>query len=250
MMAAAARDFAPLRQEPAYRRVAAEIGARVTARELLAGESLPTELELAGQFAVTRSTVREALRELESAGLIERGRGTKRMVVAKPSPAGVAARVSQSLALQEVTVREVWEALTVIGPASAALAAQQRSAADLRRLAAAAQAFEGAASTGAALAAVGAFFDALEAATGNRALVAAQRPLLPLLDQSLRLLIDRVPQARARIVLAQRRIHEALQRRDRAAAQEWMGKHVRDLRRGFEVAGIGLDTRVELTQGP
>jgi DNA-binding FadR family transcriptional regulator len=250
MMAAAARDFAPLRQEPAYRRVAAEIGARVTARELLAGEPLPTELELAGQFAVTRSTVREALRELESAGLIERGRGTKRMVVAKPSPAGVAARVSQSLALQEVTVREVWEALTVIGPASAALAAQQRSAADLRRLAAAAQAFEGAASTGAALAAVGAFFDALEAATGNRALVAAQRPLLPLLDQSLRLLIDRVPQARARIVLAQRRIHEALQRRDRAAAQEWMGKHVRDLRRGFEVAGIGLDTRVELTQGP
>jgi len=245
MMAAASRGFTPLRQEPAYRRVAAEIGARITARELLAGEPLPTELELAGQFVVTRSTVREALRELESAGLVERGRGTKRMVVARPSPAGMAARVSQSLALQEVTVREVWEALTVLGPASAALAAQQRSVPDLQRVAAAAQAFAAAASTDAALAAVGAFFDAVEGATGNRALVAAQRPLLPLLEHSLRLLIDRVPQARARIVLAQRRIHEALLRRDRAAAQEWMAKHVRDLRRGFEVAGIGLDTRVD-----
>ena len=61
MVATASREFAPLRQEPAYRRVAAEIGARITARELLAGEPLPTELELAGQFVVTRSTVREAL---------------------------------------------------------------------------------------------------------------------------------------------------------------------------------------------
>jgi DNA-binding FadR family transcriptional regulator len=246
MKAAATRVFAPLRQEPAYRRVAAEIGARITARELPAGQPLPTELELAGQFAVTRSTVREALRELESAGLVARGRGTKRMVVARPSAAGMAARVSQSLALQEVTVREVWEALTVLGPASAALAAQQRKPADLQRVAAAVQAYAEACDTDALLAAVGAFFDALEGATGNRALVAAQRPLLPLLEHSLRLLIDRVPQARPRIALAQRRIHEALQRRDRAAAQDWMAKHVRDFRRGFEVAGIGLDTRVDL----
>ena len=246
MKAAATRVFAPLRQEPAYRRVAAEIGARITARELAAGEPLPTELELAGQFAVTRSTVREALRELESAGLVARGRGTKRMVVARPSAAGMAARVSQSLALQEVTVREVWEALTVLGPASAALAAQQRKPADLQRVAAAVQAYAEARDTDALLAAVGAFFDALEGATGNRALVAAQRPLLPLLEHSLRLLIDRVPQARPRIALAQRRIHEALQRRDRAAAQDWMAKHVRDFRRGFDVAGIGLDTRVDL----
>ena len=145
-----------------------------------------------------------------------------------------------------MTVREVWEALTVLGPASAALAAQQRKPADLQRVAAAVQAYAEACDTDALLAAVGAFFDALEGATGNRALVAAQRPLLPLLEHSLRLLIDRVPQAKPRIALAQRRIHEALQRRDRAAAQDWMAKHVRDFRRGFEVAGIGLDTRVDL----
>ncbi len=249
-MTRAAPRFAPLRQEPAYRRVAAEIAARITARELPQGEPLPTELELAAQFAVTRSTVREALRELESAGLLARGRGTKRMVVARPSTARVAARVSQSLALQDVTVREVWEALTVLGPASAALAAQQRSAADLARLEAAAAGFAGATATASALAAVAAFFDVLEAAPGNRALVAAQRPLLPLLQRSLGLLIDRVPQARSRIALAQRRILEAVRRRDRAAAQEWMAKHVRDFRRGFEVAGIELGTRVDLPPPP
>jgi GntR family transcriptional regulator, transcriptional repressor for pyruvate dehydrogenase complex len=244
-----ARRFAPLRKEPAYRRVATEIAARVTARELVPGDSLPTELELSEQFSVTRSTVREALRELESADLIARGRGTKRMVVARPSAAGAAARVSQSLALQEVSVGEVWAALTVLCPASAALAAQQRTPADLAALADAAQAFQAAGNTDESLAAVAAFFEALETATGNRALVAAQRPLLPLLQHALQLIIDRVPQARDRIALAQRRLNDAIQRRDRTAAQDWMAKHIRDFRRGFEIAGIDLATRVELTPG-
>ncbi|TLY89578.1 MAG: winged helix-turn-helix transcriptional regulator, partial [Gammaproteobacteria bacterium] len=52
--------------EPAYRKVAAAIGARVLSRALREGERLPSETELARQFGVNRSTVREALRELES----------------------------------------------------------------------------------------------------------------------------------------------------------------------------------------
>ena len=72
----------------------------------------------------------------------------------------------------------------------------------------------------------------------------AQRPLLPLLQGSLRLVIDRVPQARARIALAQRRLAAAIAARDRDAARDWMAKHIRDLRRGFAVAGIGLGTAV------
>jgi hypothetical protein len=72
----------------------------------------------------------------------------------------------------------------------------------------------------------------------------AQRPLLPLLKGSLRLVIDRVPQARSRIALAQRRLAAAIAARDSRAARDWMGKHIRDLRRGFEVAGIALGTAV------
>jgi len=241
-----ARAAAAARRIPAYRRVAASLGARISTGELPAGATLPTEYELAAQCAVTRSTIREALRELENEGLLGRRRGTKRLVVTHPSATRVAARVSNALALQAVTVLEVWEALTIIEPVTAGLAAQRRTRTDLLRIRAAAQQFATAADTATQLAAVAAFFAAVESATGNRALVAAQRPLLPLLESSLRLVIDRVPQARARIALAQARLCAAMAQRQRAAAQEWMAKHIRDLRRGFEVAGIRLDTRVKL----
>jgi DNA-binding GntR family transcriptional regulator len=53
-------------------------------------------------------------------------------------------------------------------------------------------------------------------------------------------MIDEVPQARARIAGAQRRIVEALRARDAAAAQSWTAKHIRDFRRGFDLAGIDI----------
>jgi DNA-binding FadR family transcriptional regulator len=189
--------------------------------------------------------VREALRELESQGLVARRRGTKRMVVARPSAASLAARASTALAMHDISVSDVSEALLLLEPSIAELAARSRTAADLDAMAAASKAFAASTHQGQSLMAVTSFFDSVEAATGNRALLLAQRPLMSLLQHSLRLVLHRVPQARARIAQAQRRIIEAIENRDAAAAREWMSKHVRDLRRGFEVAGIGLSTRVQ-----
>jgi len=53
-----------------------------------------------------------------------------------------------------------------------------------------------------------------------------------------------VPQARSRISGAQRRICEALKARDSEGARTWMARHIRDFRKGFELAGIGLEQRV------
>jgi DNA-binding FadR family transcriptional regulator len=72
----------------------------------------------------------------------------------------------------------------------------------------------------------------------------AQEPLLQLLEPSLRIMIDKVPQARSRILTAQRRIGEALQARDTEGARTWMARHIRDFRKGFEIAGIDLQHRV------
>ena len=69
---------------------------------------------------------------------------------------------------------------------------------------------------------------------------------------SLAVIIDRVPQARARIEAAQAAIVAAVRARDAKGAAEWMARHVRDFRRGYEVAGIPLSTEVgdALRDGP
>jgi DNA-binding FadR family transcriptional regulator len=87
------------------------------------------------------------------------------------------------------------------------------------------------------------FFASLAATSANRVLVLAMQPVTKLLAPSLRRMIDRVPQGRSRIVVAQRCVVEALRKGDAAEAHSWMSRHVQDFRRGYEIAGIALDTR-------
>jgi DNA-binding FadR family transcriptional regulator len=88
------------------------------------------------------------------------------------------------------------------------------------------------------------FFRTVGRATHNQVLVLAQEPLLQLLEPSLRVMIDKVPQARSRIMTAQRKINEALQEHDTDGARTWMARHIRDFRKGFEIAGIDLQHRI------
>jgi DNA-binding FadR family transcriptional regulator len=216
-------EFAPLHIEPAYRKVAARIGERILARTLVEGERLPSETELARQFRVNRSTVREALRELESRGLVQRRPGSKLMSVSRPHHEAVAAGVSHALLLHDVTVRNVWEALTILEPPLAEIAARTRTAADLECIAAAADAFSAQREhTAGAVHCTAEFFRCIGRATHNPVLGLAQEPLLQLLEPSLGVMIDKVPQARARIATAQRRLTEALEARDAPAAHQWM----------------------------
>lgn len=238
--------FAPLRTETAYQQVCSAIQDKILSRALSAGDPLPSETELARQFGVNRSTVREALRTLESNGLVMRPPGAKRLRVAQPQTEQVAAGVGRALLLQDVTFLQVWEAMMLIEPEVAALAARRRTAEQLeglRTLATAMSARPLSADT--AVDTVVGFFRLLGNASGNRALEMAGEPLTGLLRPSLRRMIDRVYQARDRITGAQQQLVTALQRRDAAGARDWMGKHIRDFRRGYELAGIGPDERIE-----
>lgn len=62
--------FQPVRPVRAYQRVAEQIEERILGGTLPPGARLPAERELVRQFAVGRSTIREALRVLQSSGLI------------------------------------------------------------------------------------------------------------------------------------------------------------------------------------
>ncbi|MDE2450184.1 MAG: FadR family transcriptional regulator [Gammaproteobacteria bacterium] len=238
-------EFDQILLVPGYRKVAAAITGRILSRELREGERLPSETELARQFGVNRSTVREALRELESGGLLERRPGSKLMTVSRPQHRAVAKDVSRALALHDVTFFEVWEALTQFEPPMAEIAARNRTQDDLDGIAAACQRFaQENAETEKAVHQAAEFFRCVGRATHNQVLGLAQEPLLDLLEPSLRVVIDKVPQARSRIAAAQRRILEAIGKRDAEAARGWMVRHIRDFRKGYEVADIALDCRI------
>ena len=236
--------FEPIARQPAYQRVASAIEQKILRRSLKPGDALPTEAELAEQFAVNRSTVREALRRLESAGLVGRTAGAKRLLVTRPDRDDTATTVGRALTLDDVTFIELWEAMRAVAPRTAALAAEHGEAEGLARLEAIIMAVESARGADAVVERVVEFFGALAELSANRVLMLAMQPVTRLLAPSLRRMIDRVPQGRARILVAQRCIVEAMRSGKPAEAESWMNRHVQDFRRGYELAGIALDTRV------
>lgn len=102
-------------------RIAGEVRARIDAGEWPVGTVLPTEAELAGEFGVSRPSVREALSALQFAGYVQprRRRGT---VVLSASPVPGAARHVRAVnTLAEVV--DLLEARLVLEPAVLARAA-------------------------------------------------------------------------------------------------------------------------------
>jgi GntR family transcriptional regulator, transcriptional repressor for pyruvate dehydrogenase complex len=231
--------FAPLDDHPAYRQIANVIEERIVARALRTGDPLPSETDLARQFGVNRSTIREAIRELETHGLLGRVRGEKRLRVTRPEPQRVSSGVSRALALHDVTFLELWEAMMAIDPVAAQYAATRRSAAQLQALMRAAARFKReVADTTAAVSAVVDFFTAVAEASGNQVLALSQAPVNQLLVPTLTRMIDRVPQARARILVAQEKIADAIKLRRSEQARTWMEKHIRDFKRGHELESV------------
>ena len=228
--------FGPLQDSPAYRQIANQIEQRIVERSLRAGDALPSETDLARQFGVNRSTIREAIRELETHGLLGRGRGEKRLRVTRPEPRTISTGISRALALHDVTFLELWEAMMAIEPAAAEYAATRRTSAQLQHLTRAAANFKRAATdTVTAVAAVTEFFTAVAQASGNRVLSLSQAPLNQLLEAALTLMIDRVPQARSRIEVAQEKITSAIKLKKPDQARLWMEKHIRDFKRGYDL---------------
>lgn len=237
-------QFEPIRVEPAYRKVAAALLERITDRSILAGERLPPEMELARQFGVHRGTVREALRELESNGVLKRERGSKLMMVTRPARGTVAAGVSRALALHDVSYHDVWEAMTALEPPIAAAAARNRTDDNLAELESIVARLDEELTTQAAVEQCADFFRGVGEATHNGVFMLAHEPLVQLLVPSLGAMIGKVPQARTRIATAQRRLLQEIRARNDSTAAEWMAKHIRDFRRGFELAGIALERRI------
>ena len=88
------------------------------------------------------------------------------------------------------------------------------------------------------------FFQHIAAGLDNRVMLAMLQSLNLMIGDSLRLVIAGAPQAKKRISSAQGELIAAFEQRDEARAEEWMEKHIADLKRGYEVAKVDLDERI------
>jgi GntR family transcriptional repressor for pyruvate dehydrogenase complex len=119
-------QFEKLHVLSAYQVVSRELRRLIVSGELKAGDRLPTEAELAEQFGVNRSTVREGIRQLENEGLVSR-EGRKRLIISVPGSGRISSQASRALVMRQVTFRELWEATLVMEPACASLSALNRN---------------------------------------------------------------------------------------------------------------------------
>ena len=72
------RKYTPIQSERLYEQIAEQVEQRILTGDLKVGDRLPPERELAEQFGVSRTAVREAVKALRQKGLVEvqPGRGT------------------------------------------------------------------------------------------------------------------------------------------------------------------------------
>jgi GntR family transcriptional regulator, transcriptional repressor for pyruvate dehydrogenase complex len=120
--------YAPIERRKVYElvteRLTAELGTT-----LHAGEALPSERELAERYGVGRSSVREALRMLESRGLIE-SRGSGAFVVS-PWRNPFQQPLGAVIAGEDVDRTQLFEVRRMIEAEAAALAAARHSRGDV-----------------------------------------------------------------------------------------------------------------------
>jgi DNA-binding FadR family transcriptional regulator len=227
--------------EPAYKAVSAQIARAILDGALPLGAALPTEQQLSERFGVHRSTVREAIRQVEQEGLLQRREG-RRLFVCLPGVHDLAPRATRLLLLQQTTFQELWELAMSLEPLAARLAAQRAEAQDLQQLQQHLLASDpGADHDDAALVRLDVEFHALVGrASHNRALMLAREPVGLLYNPTLRQVFGHLPQARARNQTAHQHVVEALLRRDADAAAEWTARHMVDFQRGFAMAGLDM----------
>lgn len=232
-----ATSFEKIRKVPAYRQVAEAITRQILEGALREGDQLPTEARLCETFGVNRSTVREAVRVLEEAHLLRR-ESAKRLLISRPTADELGSQFHRAFILHEVAFDELWEAIAVIDPAIARLAAVRRSEEQLQQLADNLVATEAALVQGRSVAALNMAFGQIVAdMSDNRALKLARdslsRTLLPFLHP---IIFSRIPVAGQRMLQAHRAVADALRAGDAEQAAEWTMKHIADFRRGYELA--------------
>ena len=210
------------------------VAAHVRIRDLLAqraadgtyakGTALPSERELAEEFAVSRHTIRQALGSLQTIGAVVIRPGSGVYVVDEQTDESVR-RFARVIFGGEAAAQDIMEARALLEPQIAAMAATRRTEEDLQMLK---TAMEGVSHPDGALDGMRTiehgFHRRLAASADNDVISGLVRPLL-IGPRSLATLVEQAHQAEA-FARDHRLIYQAVQRQDAELAHELMAQHL------------------------
>jgi GntR family transcriptional repressor for pyruvate dehydrogenase complex len=174
----------PVRSTRIYEEIVRQIRMLIADGHLKSGDRLPPERDLAERFRVSRTSVREAMRALESRGLIgiRPGEGA---FVREVSIEALVEPLALVILAQRETIADLYEARRLLEPPIAALAARRATPeelAEMTRILDEQAAEVAAGRTG--LVQDAAFHSALAHSTHNRAITRIVTTLMDLLAQS------------------------------------------------------------------
>ncbi len=127
--------FKPLFVERAPSYIEKTIKETILSGTLRPGDKLPTEKEMASQFEVSLVTLREALRALETSGLVKKRKGPGRgLFVSEIDREVVKTNLGQFLSFQDLSSKHLYQVRKIIEPAAIRLTAEQIDGDQLEKL--------------------------------------------------------------------------------------------------------------------
>jgi GntR family transcriptional repressor for pyruvate dehydrogenase complex len=220
-------SYQPVERRKVYEQIAEQLLGQISRQRLRPGDVLPPERELTESFGVGRSSIREALRMLESQGVIIAANGGSFVVAEAANPLNSSLRLLFTLD-GETGLHDLFELRRILDTEAAALAAERHSAEHLAEM------DQAIAEMDASLRESGGehFIDAdlrfhlaVAEATGNRLVLHSMHAVRDVVRRAL-LTVFVIPQSPERAVVEHRAIRDAIASGDPARARQEMRDHL------------------------
>lgn len=214
-----------------FEQVSDQIRRDLAAGNLKPGDKLPSERDLAEKLKVGRPVVREGLRSLEEAGLLEFRRGVTGGAFIRSGDSGAMTRsMTDLLFLGVVSVENIFEARMVVLRFTAERAAERATDEDLdlleRTIEETRRDYHKVSSAEDRSLLVGRFYEVLAKAAHNDVLIVLIRSLSELIVQ---LMVRTYPQLFDTVNESRQRLMKHLRTRDSKAAGEEVARHLEQL---------------------
>ena len=221
-------NYQPVERRKVYAQIAEQLIGQIGSRRLKPGDVLPPERELTQTFGVGRSSIRGALRMLESQGVIAPANGGTFVVADAANPLESSLRLLFALD-ERAGMHDLFELRRIIECEAAALAADRRGDQHLAEMDAAiaemAASLEGPGRGEAFIEADLRFHLALAGATGNRLVLHSMHAVRDVLRRALGTVFH-IPQSPESAVVEHRAIRAAVAAGEADRARDEMRAHL------------------------